>query len=168
MEENKHKHLQELLEGFTTVMLITRDGDRDHARPMAVAGTEGPTIIWFVTADDSTMVEEICRNSFAAVTAQSKAKYLALSGHAELVRDRAKLDELWSDAWTVRFPKGKNDPSLYLIRLKVDDAEYWDDEGASGIRYVFEAAKAVVMGEAPHPGAERHARIVPSRGRPAV
>jgi general stress protein 26 len=168
MNENKHKHLQELLEGFDTVMLITRHGGGEHARPMAVAGVDGPTVVWFATSDDSPKAEEVRRDSFASVTAQSGHKFVALSGRVELVRDRAKIDELWTEAWKVWFPKGKDDPALRLIRFTIDDAEYWDNAGVKGVRYALEAAKAYLKGETPTPDSEQHARIAPSHGRPAT
>ncbi|MDP9152111.1 MAG: pyridoxamine 5'-phosphate oxidase family protein [Myxococcota bacterium] len=167
MEENKHKHLQELLEGFDTVMLITRHGDREHARPMAVAGVDGSTVVWFVTSEGSPKADELRSDSFAAITAQAGRKFVALSGRAELRRDRAKLDELWNEAWKVWFPGGKEDPTLSLIRVVVDDAEYWDSSGLKGIRYALEAARAYVKGETPTPSPGQHGRVIPSRARPA-
>jgi general stress protein 26 len=166
MDENKHKHLEELLEGFDTAMLITRHGDQQHARPMAVAAVDGPTVVWFATTDDSPKAEEIRLDSFAVVTAQSDHKFVALTGRAELVNDRKKIDEFWSEAWRVWFPRGKDDPTLCLIRVTVDDAEYWDYSGTKGVTYAFEAAKAYVKGVTPSPAQGQHARIVPSRGRP--
>ncbi|MDP9034699.1 MAG: pyridoxamine 5'-phosphate oxidase family protein [Myxococcota bacterium] len=167
MEENKHKHLQELLEDFDTVMLITRHGEREHARPMAVASVEGPTVVWFLTSEESPKADELRKDSFAAITAQAGRKFVALSGRAELLRDRAKLDELWNEAWKVWFPGGKEDPSLCLIRVVVDDAEYWDSSGLKGIRYALEAARAYVTGETPAPAPGQHGRIIASHARPA-
>ncbi|MGA3121716.1 MAG: pyridoxamine 5'-phosphate oxidase family protein [Polyangiaceae bacterium] len=77
MKENKRKHLQELLEAFDSAMLITRHGDEAHARPMAIAGIEGPTVLWFVTSDDSPKADEIRYDSAAVVTAQSGRRFAA-------------------------------------------------------------------------------------------
>jgi general stress protein 26 len=166
MEENKHKHLEELLRGLDTAMLMTRHGVGFHARPMAIAAVDGPTVLWFVTSDDSPKANEIRQDSFAVVTAQSDRKFLAMSGRGVLVKDRGKIDDLWKEAWKVWFPKGKSDPALCLIRMTVDDAEYWDYAGAKGIRYAFEAAKAYAKGETPKTDEGQHARVLPARGRP--
>ena len=163
------KHLHELLESFDTAMLITRHHDGMHARPMAVAGVEGADCVWFVTSIDSPKAEEICADTRVSATFQASRKFVALSGNATLVRDRETIHALWKDLWKVWFPDGKDDPSIALIRVSVDDAELWDNAGAKGIRYVFEAVKGVLAGERPAPVDGQHARIkageaIPERG----
>jgi general stress protein 26 len=163
------KHLHELLESFDTAMLITRHHDGMHARPMAVAGVEGAHCVWFVTSIDSPKAGEIRDDARVSATFQSARKFVALSGNATIVRDRAKIRALWKDMWKVWFPDGKDDPSIALIRVSVDDAELWDNAGAKGIRYVFEAVKGVLAGERPAPVDGLHARIkagesIPERG----
>lgn len=153
------KHLHELLESFDTAMLITRHHDGNHARPMAVAAVEGSDCVWFVMSDDSPKAAEIRADSRVSATFQAARKFVALSGTAEIVHDRAKIHALWKDAWRVWFPNGKDDPSISLIRVSVDDAELWDDAGAKGVKYVFEAVKSVLAGERPSHAAGQHARI---------
>lgn len=149
MSEESKKQLAEVLASFDTGMLITRHGEGEHARPMAVAKLEGTRTLWFATSIASPKADEIRSDQRVAVTFQAGSKYAALSGRAQLVRDRAKIDELWKDTWKVWFPKGKEDPEVALIRVDVDDAEYWDNGGTKGIRYVVEAARAVLNGEKP-------------------
>jgi general stress protein 26 len=163
------KHLHELLESFDTAMLITRHHDGMHARPMAVAGVEGAQCVWFVTSIDSPKAEEISADPRVSATFQAARKFVALSGNATIVRDREKISALWKDVWKVWFPEGKDDPSVALIRVSVDDAELWDNAGGKGIRYVFEAVKGVLAGERPAPVDGQHARIkagesIPDRG----
>lgn len=153
------KHLHELLESFDTAMLITRHRDGIHARPMAVAAVEGSDCLWFVMSVDSPKAAEIRADSRVSATFQAARKFVALSGTAEIVGDRAKIDALWKDAWKVWFPKGKSDPSIALIRVSVDDAELWDNAGGTGVKYVFEAVKSVLAGERPSQVAGQHARI---------
>lgn len=160
MAENTKKHLQELLETFDTAMFITHHGDGQHARPMAVAGVEGVNTLWFVTSLDAPKSDEIRRDARVSITFQSERRFVALSGQAELVGDRTKIHELWKPAWKVWFPLGKDDPSLSLIRVTVTDAEFWDNAGARGLRYVFEAAKALIAKEKPATAEGQHGRVV--------
>jgi len=164
MAESTKQHLKELLESFDTAMLVTRHDDRDHARPMAVAGVEGASTLWFVTSQNTPKSEEIRRDGRVSVTFQSDKRYVALSGVAELMTDPAKIDELWKTSWNVWFPQGKDDPNLVLIRVTVTDAELWDHAGSKGIRYAFEAAKALVTGKTTELGEDLHARVKPSPG----
>lgn len=158
-EMGKKQHLHELLESIDTAMLITRHGEENHARPMAVAGVEGASTVWFVTSDDSPKAVEIRADARVSATFQTSRKFVALSGQAALVKDRAKVAELWKPDWKVWFPNGKDDPTIALIRVEVQDAEFWDNAGAKGIRYVFEAVKGLIAGERPEPVAGLHGRV---------
>lgn len=161
-ELEKKKHLHELLESFDTAMLITRHREKLHARPMAVASVEGTNCVWFVSSIDSPKADEIREDPRVSATFQKERRFVALSGRAELVRDRAKIDALWKEAWRVWFPNGKNDPSIALIRVNVEDAEFWDNAGAKGVRYVFEAVKGLIARERPVPVEDQHGRVRPT------
>lgn len=158
-ELSKTNHLRQLVESFDTAMLITRHADQLHARPMAIAEIEGTNVIWFATSADSPKTAEMRDDSRVSITLQSDRQFVALSGTGTLVRDRTKIDALWKEAWKVWFPNGKDDPSLALISVRVEDAEFWDNSGAKGIRYAFEAAKGFVRGERPEPVSGSHGRI---------
>jgi general stress protein 26 len=162
MGESSKAHLKELLQSFDTAMLITRHGGELHARPMAVAGVEGANTLWFVTGDLSPKSEEIRHDERVSVTFQGTLKFVALSGHAALVSDRKKIEELWQTSWKAWFPNGKDDPKLALIRVTVTDAEFWDSAGSKGIRYAFEVAKSVVTGNTPEMTEDQHGRVNPN------
>lgn len=155
----KKKHLHELLSSFDTAMFVTRHGDDLHARPMAVADVDESSALWLVTSLDSTKAREIQKDPRVSATFQTANKFVALSGSAELVTDRAKIDALWNERWRVWFPNGKSDPSIALIRVSVDDAEFWDDAGTTGIRHVFEQVKAYATRERPSPISGQHGRV---------
>jgi general stress protein 26 len=40
------------------------------------------------------------------------------------------------------FPEGKDDPSLVIIKIELQDAEYWDNSGGEGVSYAMTALKA--------------------------
>lgn len=159
-EMSKTQQLAELLESFDTAMLITRHGEGgEHARPMAIAEIEGASTIWFVTSSDSPKVDEIRKDARVSATFQSDRKFVALSGTSAIVRDRARIEALWKDTWKIWFPDGKDDPSIALIRVEVEDAEFWDNAGVKGIRYAFEAMKGLIKGERPEAVAGAHGRV---------
>jgi len=162
MGEKSKAHLKQMLESFDTAMLITRHGEKMHARPMAIAGVEGANTLWFVTSETSPKSDEIRDDERVSATFQGRAGFVALSGQASLVRDRKKIEELWQTSWKAWFPNGKDDPSIALIRVTVLDAELWDTAGSSGIRYAFEMAKAVVTGDTPEITQTQHARVNPN------
>jgi general stress protein 26 len=158
MGQANTEHLKDLLESFETAMLITRHGEKLHGRPMSIAAIEGVSTLWFVASDHASIALEL-RDPRVSITMQSKARYVALSGTAELVRDRTKIAALWSPAWRVWFPNGKDDPSLMLIRVDVVDAEFWDNAGTRGVRYAVNAVRGLLRHVVPPETTEAHGRI---------
>jgi general stress protein 26 len=151
-------HLRDLINGFSTAMLITHGADDDwHARPMAVAGVDERLGLWFVTNEDSVKIQEIVHDTRAHVVCQrDHSAYLSLSGVASLVRDRARVEKLWTESFRVWFPGGKDDPNLLLIQFQPSRAEYWDNTGFNRIAYLWDAAKAYMTGSKPEVREQAH------------
>ncbi|CAN5293507.1 pyridoxamine 5'-phosphate oxidase family protein [soil metagenome] len=148
--EHSKKHLKEILESFDAAMMVTSgNGGKVHSRPMMIAARDGESVLWFSTSKSSLKAKELQADPEMSLALQSARAFVSLVGHAELVDDRARIDQLWNESWKVWFPKGKEDPDLALIRFTAREAEYWDIQGAKGIRYLFEAAKAYLQGERP-------------------
>lgn len=140
--------LHEILEHFDTAMLVTRSSDGVlRARPMAIARAEGDADLWFFTSVDSAKVDELLGDAHCAAVMQGSLRYLSLSGRAELVRDRERIDALWKRAYEAWFDHGKDDPSLALIHFMAEEGEYWDSSGAKGLRYALEVARALWRGD---------------------
>jgi general stress protein 26 len=160
-EETPGEHLRKLLKGFTSAMLVTRSTDgRMHSRPLAVAEADG-SVLYFATAIDSPKVEEIEADPRVNVCLQSGSRYVSIVGTAKVVTDRSLIDRLWSEPWKLWFPKGKGDPTLCLLRIEPEEAEYWDQSGAKGLRYLFQAAAAYLEGRQPTSDEDQHAKVTP-------
>ncbi len=149
MTTPEHK-LHDLLADFGVAMLVTHaDEGRLRARPMALAEVDDDGTLWFLTDRHSGKVAELAQDGDALVTMQSSTKFISLSGKAESVDDRARVHRLWKLEWKVWFPGGKDDPNLIFLRMNGEEAEYWDNSGASGVKYLFEAGKALLTGTRP-------------------
>ncbi len=156
----RREHLYDLLKDFDTAMLVTKSADGHmHARPMAVAELRADANAYFVTSIDSPKASEIGVDPIVTLTFQSSKQYASVSGHAEIVRDRALIDRLYKEDWKIWFPKGKADPSISLIKFTAQDAEYWDNAGAQGLKFAYRAAKAYVKGETPKEDQKQHAKV---------
>lgn len=150
MDDRPLEHLRALLDDFDTAMLVTRTPSGElRSRPMAVADKAGDAELWFVTSLDSGKVDEIATDGHVNVTMQSTAAFISISGQAQVVRDQARLAELWQERWKVWFPEGKDEPSAALLRVRPEQVEYWDVSGTKGVRHVWEAAKAYARGSRP-------------------
>jgi len=62
------------------------------------------------------------------------------------LRDPDKLNELWTADQGLWFEKGIDDPEVVLLEITPMHAEYWDRDGARGVRFAFEEARAWVAG----------------------
>jgi general stress protein 26 len=141
---------RQLFEDFDTAMLVTRTPTGElRSRPMAIADIESNGTMWFLTQSDAGKLDEISQDNRVSVAMQSKLKFVSISGTATAVDDRAKVNELWNESWRLWFPKGKDDPTLTLLRVHGEKGEYWDNSGARGIQYLIEAGKAYLTGTRP-------------------
>lgn len=162
MAVETEKHLYDLVKHFGTALVITHRSDgRVHARPMAVAQMQAGLDAYFTTSIDSPKVAEIEADPSVAIAFQSRSEDAVIYGKATIVRDRALIHKLWSEAWRLWFPGGKDDPSICLVRVDAEEGEYWDRSGAEGIRFLFEAGKAIVQGRKPNvdDDPKQHARV---------
>jgi general stress protein 26 len=159
---DKQKHLTELIEHFHTAMLVTRGAQGElRSRPLAIAEVREDGLLTFATSIESGKVHEIEADPQINVSLQDAKRFVSLTGRAAIVQDRGEIDRLWSEAWKVWFPKGKTDPAICLIQVDATSAEYWDQSGGRGIKYLFEAAAAYVKGTRPDIGAndKQNARV---------
>ena len=151
MATSPDKKLKELLEEFGVAMLATRTGEGQlRARPMALAEVQPDGTLWFMTDRHSGKIDELKRDGHVVVTMQSRTQFVSLSGTAVPVDDRARVARLWKLEWQIWFPGGKDDPNLVLLRVDGHAGEYWDNSGANGIKYLFEAGKALLTGTRPN------------------
>lgn len=164
MTTTPQQHLYELLKGFSTAMLVSHETDGGlHARPMAVAELKPESHAFFATDRRSPKIAEIQRHPEVLITFQNSSEYACVSGTASLESDRATIDRLWSEAWRVWYPGGKDDPNLVLIKVEPRVGEYWDNSGTEGLKYVFKGLKAVLQGERPQTDTDQHAKVAMGR-----
>ena len=150
--------LREMVKDIDFCMLTTVDENGDlHSRPMSVNGEiDADGDLWFFTSASSHKVTEIAKRpkvnvSFADPDNQ---QYVSLSGAAQLIRDRNRIDELWKPEFKIWFPNGKDDPEVALLRVNLEKAEYWDSP-SSTIGYVLNFVSSLVTGKEADGGENR-------------
>ena len=151
----------DMIKDIRISLMVTRDkSGRLFARPMAAQEQDGDGRLWFFTERHSPKVEAILANSDILLSYSEPAKnnYVSITGHAEIVHDRSKIKELWSEAMTTWFPQGAEDTDICLIRVTPDSAEYWDAPSSTFV-YVYGYMKAKLTGEQPDPGENRTVRM---------
>ena len=129
---------------------VTADGHL-HSRPLAAQDVDFDGDLWFFTQDPSTKVDDIRAHDQVNAAFESGKGYLSIAGRATVVHDRAKVNELWTPAVEAWFPEGKDDPTVALIRVDAESAEYWATN-EPGVVTAFKIAKAVVTHTQPDVG----------------
>ena len=142
--------LREMVKAIDICMLTTVDERGDlHSRPMSNnREIEFDGDLWFFTYGSSHKIDEVGRvpkvnASFADTDGQL---YASLSGRAEIVRDRAKIEELWQPQLKAWFPEGTETPDIALLKVSVERAEYWDGS-QSVFAHAFSFVSSLVTGE---------------------
>ena len=140
--------IRELVEGIDFCMLTSIDEGNLRSRPMSTQSAEFDGDVWFFTSDNTHKVDEIAKDNRVnlAYSSADKNVYVSISGRAEVVHDRAKIEELWSPVLKAWFPEGLDDPHLCLLKVSAEQAEYWDSPSGKVVQ-LFGLVKALVTGE---------------------
>jgi general stress protein 26 len=158
------RKLGELIKGIQIAMLttVTADG-RLRSRPMATQNRAFDGDLWFFTGRWSGKTYELDKDQRVNVSyaAPSKNTYVSVSGSARTVVDKAKARELWTPVHRAWFPDGLDDPDLALVRVTVEDAEYWDAPSSTMVK-LFGMAKALLTGESYNPAEHERVRLTPA------
>lgn len=128
------KKLRKLIKGARVAMLTTTAPDGSlRSRPMATLKAPFEGDVWFFTRASAPKTDEIRDNDRVNVSFSDGEdnRYLSISGTASVVRDKDRMEQLWSGRLKNWFPEGKKDPDLALLRVRVDRAEYWDAKTAA-------------------------------------
>lgn len=152
--------LGELIKSVRIAMLTTVEGNGTlHTRPLATLQYENDGELWFFTKIDSAKVQEIEEDMHVSVAYADTDNnvYVAVAGTADIVRDRAKAEELWTPMAKAWFPQGLEDPELVLLRVRAERAEYWDSPGRAA--YLLGVAKASLTGKQTNMGENRKLRV---------
>lgn len=121
--------LNELVKGIEFAMLTTvRTDGTLHSCPMAAQEVDIDGTLWFLTDTNTQKVEAIRTDERVNVAYSDLAgqRYISITGRCQLVRDHVKSKAMWNPLYKTWFPKGLEDPNLILLKVQVQDAEYWD------------------------------------------
>ena len=139
---------KKLTESIDFCMLTTISGGQLRSRPMSTQEMDENGELWFFTSDQTHKVDEIEADSRVNV-AYSKPDdntYVSVSGRGSISKDRQKIEELWNPVLKAWFPKGLDDPNLALLKVSVEEAEYWDSPNSTIVQLAG-FLKALVTGQ---------------------
>ena len=141
--------IAELIKDIQIAMLTTVGTDGPlHSRPMATQQTPFDGELLFLSGGDTGKVHEIEDESEVALTyVDPKHTFLTISGKASISDDRDLIAKLWNPTYKAWFPQGKEDPNIRVLKVRVEQAEYWESPSNAVLRNVKILARAVTGGK---------------------
>jgi general stress protein 26 len=141
------KKIKEVVEKTSTCFFCTGlpTGDSNGARPMNVRQVDEAGNLWFLSAEDSHKNLEVDLDPTVKLFFQSSphSDFLELTGTARILRDKAKIKELWDPIIKTWFTGGVDDPRITVIKFRPYEGYYWDNKHGNlvaGIKMIIGAA----------------------------
>ncbi|PAE16752.1 general stress protein [Virgibacillus sp. 7505] len=125
MKQEELETVRELIKDVDTAMLTTVTEEGLVSRPMKTQEVEFNGDLWFFTKKETDKYEEILHDQDVNVAYAGKS-YVSIRGRAEIIEDLNKRKELWSKAYEKIMQTSFDDPSVVLIKVQAEAAEYWD------------------------------------------
>jgi general stress protein 26 len=153
--------LGELIAGIKFAMMTTVEADGHlRSRPMTCMQMDGEGNLWFFTSLTSGKVVEADAQPQVnlAWSHPDKQDYVSVSGSAQVVRDKEKMKALWTPWIKPWFPGGVDDPDLVLLKVGIDEYEYWDAPG-NAIQRGYGLARAIATGKTDALGENKRSRL---------
>ncbi|MBC7605565.1 MAG: pyridoxamine 5'-phosphate oxidase family protein [Burkholderiales bacterium] len=125
--------LQDLVDDIDVCLFCTnlKNDNVANCRPMSAQKVDNQGNLWFFSDINSEKNREIKHDNQVQLffSSPSRNSYLIINGHAEIVIDRNKTQELWSPLVRAWFKEGKDDPNISILKVVPDSAYYWNTEG---------------------------------------
>lgn len=140
MADKSLSDIAEKMRGIDIAILSTHtEGGQIANRPMSNNGDvnyDGDS--YYFTFEEALTVRDIERDPSVALGFAGKSGiftsnglYIAIEGHAELIRDKQAFEAHWTPDLDEWFENGVDSPNLVLIKVHARRIKYWDgtDEG---------------------------------------
>jgi len=159
MTESQSEHTErfrDLIKDIRFAMFTTRQADGSlRSRPMTTQNDpDDPDghhpSLWFFASLTGEPVADLQQDPAVNVgyADPGRDSYVSVSGKATIVDDGERKKRLWSKFAEAWFPGGPEDPDLALIRVQIEQAEYWDVK-ESKVTQLFKMVKANITRERP-------------------
>jgi general stress protein 26 len=161
----KLEDLWEMVDDMEIAMLVTRRPDgRLVSRPMQVQRRTDDGHLWFMTNQEAHKVDEIEHDAHVNLGfyKDRSREWISISGRARLERSRDQVRALYKPDWRAWLGDeggtrngGPDDPRITLIDVEAETVEYLKVDKPRAVVF-FEVAKAMVTGNPPDIGSQRH------------
>ena len=130
MDDTDSELLRTLLKCFDRAMLVSRCGATLRARPMTVVQTPESRHLWLLCGLFGEDFAELDADSHVNVVMNDGLRFLSVTGSARVARPAAPSRR-----------GSQRRPSLVLLEVTPQVAEYWDRSTSNGVRFAADAAE---------------------------
>ncbi len=119
-----------------------------HAVPMSRQEVDDEGNLWFLFSSHSETFQNLQKNNHVSVLYSDISKYnfLSINGIAEVSTDKARIEKYWSKMVEAWFEKGKEDPTIRVLKVVPSEAHYWDNKSNKLVTF-FKVAVSAVSGQ---------------------
>lgn len=139
------KKLQEITGDINTCVFTTAlDTLPLSARPIYTKEVDDHGDMWFLLTKDGDHYKELQEDERVQLfySSTGKSEFLSVYGHADLVDDKERQKELYSDLDKAWFD-GPEDPKIAVARVHPKEAYYWDTKHGKVVSLLKIAQSAI-------------------------
>jgi general stress protein 26 len=116
------------------------------ARPMNVREVDSAGDLWFLSAVDSHLNEELALDPSVTLYLQGspQSDFLQINGRATVTTDKDRIKDLWNPIIKTWFTGGVDDPRITVLKVTPSDGYYWDTKHGNFVAGVKMLAGAMV------------------------
>jgi general stress protein 26 len=134
MAEKSLEEIADKMKNLDISMLTTQtDKGMLSSRPMSNNGEvayNGNS--YYFTYEQARTVQDITQNPNVNLGFEGPEQlYISIAGKADLIRDKAQMNEHWTKDLDIWFKQGIDTPGVVMIHVKAERIKYWqgEDEG---------------------------------------
>ena len=116
-----------------------------HAVPMSRQEVDDEGSLWFLFSSESETYKNLQKSDQISILYSDISNYnfLSVNGIAEISKDQSRIEKYWNKMMDGWFEKGKEDPSIRILKVIPSEGHYWDNKSNKLITFLKVAASAV-------------------------
>ncbi len=155
---NTHERLWDLIDKIPIAMLVTEEGGKIVARPMAARPKREENAVYFLIEAQASADRDVAAHPAVCITFADPggSKYVSLTGPGEVSNDREKIKALWNlgaKAWW----DSPEDPVIRVLKVTPEEGQYWD--GPTRAVSTLKMLAAAVGGSRPELGSNEKVQM---------
>ena len=130
-KDESWKKLRDLIDDIKIAMMLTGfDKKPMTAVPMSTKKVDKEGNIWFLSLETSEHNQDLMTTKEIQLlySKPSEMEFLSVFGRAEVTTDSVILEDLYNKATDGNWFEGVSDPNLTAIKVKPEQAYYWDSD----------------------------------------